>query len=57
MHFEARHTGPDAQERALISRVIGVRDNDDLAHKVVPTSILTDEPLDLPAAVSETEAL
>jgi glycine dehydrogenase len=57
MHFEARHTGPDAHERALISRVIGVRDNDDLAHKVVPASILTNEPLDLPAAVSETEAL
>ncbi|NDC12332.1 MAG: glycine dehydrogenase (aminomethyl-transferring), partial [Actinobacteria bacterium] len=57
MHFEARHTGPDAQERAQISRVIGVRDNDDLARQVVPASILTNEPLDLPGAVSETEVL
>ena len=57
MSFETRHIGPNAAERNTINRVVGTTDNDDLARRVVPASILSAEPLNLPAAVSETQVL
>ncbi len=51
--FVARHLGPDADERAEMLAALGVGNLDDLVGQVVPDSIRTTEPLQLPAALSE----
>jgi glycine dehydrogenase len=55
--FADRHIGPDAHDVARMLEQVGYRDLDDLVRAAVPSSILTDEPLDLPPAASEPEAI
>ncbi|HEX5533003.1 MAG TPA: aminomethyl-transferring glycine dehydrogenase [Actinomycetales bacterium] len=55
--FADRHIGPDAHDVARMLERVGYRDLDDLVRAAVPSSILTDEPLDLPPAASEPEAI
>ena len=57
MNFESRHIGPDHADRNAMVRQLGYPSNEALLKAVVPSSILTNEPLDLPAAISETEVL
>ena len=55
--FRRRHIGPDeAQRRAMLER-IGYTSLDALMSAAVPGSIADRDPLDLPDALSETEAL
>ena len=54
--FVNRHVGPTTADLAHMLATIGAKDLDDLVEKVVPTSI-RDEALDLPTALSETEAI
>jgi glycine dehydrogenase len=55
--FIGRHIGPSEVEQAEMLATLGLRSLDELVDRVVPSSIRWDQPLDLPAAVSETEAL
>ena len=55
--FIARHVGPDAADIAQMLKVVGATSLDDLVHRIKPASILQNEPLNLPAAMSEAEAL
>jgi glycine dehydrogenase len=57
MQFADRHIGPNADEQATMLRALGVGSLDDLVDAVVPQSIRQREPLALPPAVSEVEAL
>src|SRR5690625_4610399 len=55
--FRRRHIGPDeAQRRAMLER-IGYSSLDALMSAAVPASIADREPLDVPDALSEAEAL
>jgi len=55
--FVARHLGPGTDELAALLAALGVASLGELTERVVPSSIRSDKPLDLPAAVTEVEAL
>ncbi len=55
--FSRRHIGPDQAEAVDMARETGCRDVDDLIEKIVPGSIRSRTALNLPAALSEEEAL
>jgi glycine dehydrogenase len=55
--FVRRHIGPGDPQIAEMLAALGVESLDALVEKTVPSSILADEPLDLPAASSERETL
>jgi len=55
--FADRHIGPDTFELDRMLAAVGVRDLDALADAAVPAGIRSARPLDLPPALSETEAL
>ena len=57
MSFESRHIGPSAQERTDIARELGFDSNESIIEAVVPASILSKQPLNLPSAISEPEVL
>ena len=55
--FARRHIGPTAAEQAKMLAVAGAQSLDDLVDKVVPSGIRHATALDLPAALSEPDAL
>ncbi len=55
--FVRRHVGPDAQEIRQMLEVLGMPSLDALIEKVIPASIRTQRPLQLPPARSEYELL
>jgi glycine dehydrogenase len=55
--FADRHLGPDADELRQLLETVGFESIDALIDAAMPASIRSDEPLALPAAVSETDAL
>ena len=55
--FESRHIGPSTRERADIAHQLGFESNESLIEAVVPESILSRQPLALPAAASEPDVL
>ena len=55
--FERRHVGPSVDDQAKMLAELGYRSLDDLVDAAVPQSIRSTEPLNLPAARSEVEAL
>jgi glycine dehydrogenase len=55
--FTMRHIGPRDEQVEKMLAVVGAESLDDLMASTLPPSIQLDEPLDLPAALSETEAL
>jgi len=57
MQFADRHIGPSAEEQQRMLRTLGVDSLDALVDAVVPRSIRQTEPLDLPPAASEVDAL
>ena len=55
--FASRHLGLTDEDRAEMLRVIGVESLEELVRRTVPSSILMDAPLALPAAVPESDVL
>ena len=55
--FIPRHIGPSQDDRAKMLAAIGVEDVQQLMDQVVPAAIRQSEPLNLPAARSEADAL
>jgi glycine dehydrogenase len=55
--FAMRHIGPSADEQAKMLAHVGFSSLDDLTAAAVPTGIMVREPLDLPSAATEAEAL
>jgi glycine dehydrogenase len=55
--FAARHIGPDADEQRHMLSVIGAASRQALIDAVVPRPIARSAPMQLPAAVSEAQAL
>ncbi|MEX2471038.1 MAG: aminomethyl-transferring glycine dehydrogenase [Gemmatimonadota bacterium] len=55
--FAARHLGPDEADVASMLETLGYDDLQDVVRDTVPASILRDEPLDLPAALTERQLL
>ena len=55
--FAYRHIGPRPSEIEEMLAALGLDSLDELVEKTVPSSILMDGPLKLPAAMTETEAL
>jgi glycine dehydrogenase len=55
--FADRHIGPDADQQAALLAALGFESLDDLTDAAVPPAIRTGAPLDLPAALTEPEAL
>jgi glycine dehydrogenase len=55
--FADRHLGPSAEEVEAMLASFGCPTLDEFIREVVPADLLRDEPLDLPAALNETEAL
>lgn len=55
--FAGRHIGPDADAVAAMLSTLGYDDLSAFMADVVPSSIRSDEPLDLPAGVTEVEVL
>ncbi|OGA84905.1 MAG: glycine dehydrogenase (aminomethyl-transferring) [Burkholderiales bacterium RIFCSPHIGHO2_01_FULL_63_240] len=55
--FQARHLGPWDAEQAQMLNVIGVASRQSLVEAIVPASIRRSAPMDLPAALSEAQAL
>ncbi len=55
--FAARHIGPSDDDVAKMLAAIGIESLDELIDDVVPPAIRQARPLDLPAAVGESEAL
>jgi glycine dehydrogenase len=55
--FVARHIGPAPDEIAEMLAVVGAASLDDLVARTVPGPVRTRRPLDLPAPLSEAEAL
>src|SRR5690606_37603654 len=49
-----RHIGPSASDTLTMLEIVGVTDLDQLIDETLPASIRIAEPLDLPAALSET---
>ena len=57
IEFRARHLGPDAQDEAEMLSVIGAASRRALIEAVVPRSIARGQVMDLPAPVTEAQAL
>jgi glycine cleavage system P protein (glycine dehydrogenase) len=55
--FQARHLGPRDAEQAHMLSVVGVASRQALIDGIVPASIKRPVPMDLPAALSEAQAL
>jgi glycine dehydrogenase len=55
--FADRHIGPRSDEVGQMLDALGLSSLDELMDRVVPASIRDDRPLDLPAGVSEADAL
>jgi glycine dehydrogenase len=55
--FRSRHVGPRGDEITTMLDAIGVASIDELVDQAVPASIRSADPLDLPPAASEEEAL
>ncbi|MBP9064017.1 MAG: glycine dehydrogenase (aminomethyl-transferring), partial [Aquabacterium sp.] len=55
--FQARHLGPWDEEQAQMLSVVGVASREALMAGVVPASIRRTAPMDLPAPVTEAQAL
>lgn len=55
--FADRHVGPDGPAVAAMLATLGYKSLDELTAAAVPSSILIEEPLALPRALSESEAL
>ncbi|GAB3300616.1 aminomethyl-transferring glycine dehydrogenase [Epidermidibacterium keratini] len=55
--FENRHIGPDDDQRKQMLSVVGAADLDDLLARAVPADIRLSGALELPEAVTETEAI
>ena len=55
--FEQRHTGPNADQEALMLSAIGAASRAALLAEIVPASIARETPMALPPAVGESEAL
>ncbi len=55
--FVRRHIGPGEAQVTQMLAELGLKSLDDLLDKVVPSSIVSDEPLNLPDAKSERETL
>ncbi len=55
--FESRHTGPDSAEQSEMLSLLGFATLDALTDVAVPAGIRLPRPLELPAAISEFEAL
>jgi len=55
--FARRHLGPSADDRAEMLALLGAASLEDLISSTVPAGIRLDRPLDLPAALTEPEAL
>ena len=55
--FAMRHIGPSADEQAKMLAHVGFSSLDDLTAAAVPAGIMVREPLDLPPAATEAEAL
>jgi len=56
-HFVDRHIGPDAAEQAAMLKALGRVNLDELIDATVPAAIRLRRPLELPAPLSEAEAL
>ena len=57
MEFSARHLGPNRQQRQQMLQLLGFKDLEEFVHRVIPRDILRPEPMQLPAALGEHEAL
>src|SRR5689334_21246413 len=55
--FERRHIGPSPRDVAAMLETVGAKSMESLIGEAVPASIRQKKPLDLPPALSETEAL
>jgi len=55
--FAPRHIGPSREQTAEMLEVVGARSLDVLIDEALPVSIRLKEPLDLPAAESESQYL
>ena len=55
--FQARHLGPWDAEQASMLNVIGVASRQALMEAIVPKTIRRPAPMDLPAALTEAQAL
>jgi glycine dehydrogenase len=55
--FIARHIGPNREEQMEMLAAVGATSVEDLLTKVVPPNIVASSPLNLPAGISEVEAL
>ncbi len=55
--FTRRHIGPSTEELSAMLAVVGAASVDELLAETMPATIRSDAPLDLPAAVPETEAI
>ena len=55
--FISRHIGPGDDDVAMMLEAVGATSLDDLVASTLPPSIQLDGPLDLPDAISETQAL
>ena len=55
--FEQRHTGPNAEQEALMLSKVGAASRAALLAEIVPETIARTTPMDLPPAVDEAQAL
>lgn len=55
--FATRHIGPDQEELKKMLAVVGVDSLDTLINETIPDDIRSKKPLDLPAAMSESDLL
>jgi len=55
--FISRHIGPGDEDIAMMLEAVGAKSLDDLVANTLPPSIQLDGPLDLPDAISESQAL
>src|SRR6185437_11420723 len=55
--FSSRHIGPSPDDQSAMLNVVGAASLDELLAQTLPADIRQRAPLDLPAALTETEAL
>ncbi len=55
--FSKRHIGPESADKNTMLDALGFKTMEDFINTVVPESIRSQQPMDLPAAQSETQAL
>ena len=55
--FVPRHIGPDAQQTQEMLATLGLSSLDELVEKTLPTTIISERPLDLAGAMSERDTL